>query len=166
MRTPHTRKTERGQHAHLVALQQAVDRLRDVTGLDGRVVAIEPKKHTGAAPDAVLEIETGGRKHRYAVEVKGPVDRRAALGLFKEQFGKFEDPALLFAPYITAEMADHCRELDLAFLALACNVYLRALGFYLFIKGEKPKGEAPATIGRRGGGTATALRVVFVLLNK
>jgi hypothetical protein len=72
---------------------------------------------------------------------------------------------VLVTPYLTAALARHCREpLDLQFIDTAGNAYLRAPGLYVFVQGERPdKPLAGAGMPARGG-TATALRAVFVLL--
>ena len=46
------------------------------------------------------------------------------------------------------------------------NAYPHEPGLLLYITGEKPEDLTTTTMGARGGGTATALRVVFVLLCK
>jgi hypothetical protein len=70
----------------------------------------------------------------------------------------------LFAPYITPTIAKQCRQLDIPFLDTAGNAYLHEPGLLVYITGEKPEDLTTTTMGGRGGGTATALRVVFVLL--
>jgi hypothetical protein len=142
--------------------------LTRTTGLEAKIVATEPKAGHGANlhPDAVIDIQGAGRRHRYLVEAKR-VDRTVTLATVKHQLERYGKPGVLIAPYLTAELANHCRDkLDLQFMDTAGNAYLRGPGLYVFIKGEKPQGVAANGIGARGGGTATALRVVFALLCK
>lgn len=147
-------------------LEDALAALRRATGLKAAVVAREPKTREGARPDAAIEIEGDGRRFRFLVEIKA-VDRAVALATAKHQLEPFGRQGVLVAPYLTAELANHCREkLDLQFIDTVGNAYLRAPGLYVFIRGERPQGPAATAMGTRGGGTATALRVVFALLCK
>jgi hypothetical protein len=147
-------------------LGRALDALERTTGVKGHVVALEPKAGKGRRADALIDIYVEGKKHRYVVEAKTRVDRLAALGHVKAQLDQLGERGLLFAPYITAAIARQCRKLDIAFLDIAGNAYLHEPGLHVYITGEKPEGLATTTMGTRGGGTATALRVVFALLCK
>lgn len=152
-----------GVRALLEQLGHALDTLQRTTGLKARVVAIEPKARNGRHPDALIDIYIDGKKYRYVVEAKAHLDRLAALGHVKAQLDQLGERGLLFAPYITAAMARQCKELNIAFLDMAGNAYIHEPGLLVYITGEKPENlVTPA--GARGGGTATALRVVFVLL--
>ena len=152
---------------HLLGeLGRALDALERTAGVKGRIVALEPKAAKDRGVDALIDIYVEGKKHRYAVEAKTRVDRMAALGHIKDQINQLGERGLLFAPYITTEAAKQCRKLELAFLDIAGNAYLHEPGLHVFITGEKPEGPAMTTMGTRGGGTATALRVVFALLCK
>jgi hypothetical protein len=143
-------------------LEDALAALQRATGLKAAVVASEPAIPRGARPDAAIEIQGNGRRLRFLVGIKA-VDRAIALATVKHQLRPFGRRGVLVAPYVTAELANHCRvKLDLPFLDTAGNAYLRAPGLYVFIRGERPPG--PAATAARGGGTATALRVVFALL--
>ena len=145
-------------------LEDALAALRRVTGLQAAVVAREPRAREGARPDAAIEVLAGEKRYRFLAEIKA-VDRAVALATAKHQLERFGRRGVLVAPYVTAELADHCREkLDLHFIDTVGNAYLRATGLYVFIRGERPPGPAAAAMGVRGGGTATALRVVFALL--
>ncbi len=147
-------------------LGRALDALEQTAGVKGRVVALKPKVRNGHKPDALIDIYVDRKKHRYVVEAKTRVDRLATLGHVKAQLDQLGGRGLLFAPYVTAAMAKQCRQLDIAFLDIAGNAYLHEPGLHVYITGEKPEGLATTTMGTRGGGTATALRVVFALLCK
>jgi len=152
---------------HLLGeLGRALETLERTTGVKGRVVALEPKAVKARRADALIDIYVEGKKHRYVVEAKTHVDRLAALGHVKAQLNQLGERGILFAPYITPALAKKCRQLEMAFLDLAGNAYLHEPGLHVYITGEKPEGPATTTMGARGGGTATALRVVFALLCK
>jgi len=147
-------------------VEEALAALRRATGLKAAVIAREPKTPKGARPDAVIEIQTDGKPRRFLAEVQA-VDRAVGLATAKHRLEPFGRQGVLVAPYLTAELANHCREkLDLQFIDAAGNAYLRAPGLYVFIRGERPQGPAATAMGTRGGGTATALRVVFAVLCK
>lgn len=147
-------------------LGDALDALTRTTGLKTRMLAREPKAAKGKQPDAEIIIKNADRTYRYVVEVK-TVDRTVALAAAKHQLDPFGRKGVLVAPYLTAELANYCREiLDLQFIDTAGNAYLRGPGLYVYIRGERLPMTAPTTRGTGGGGTPTALRVVFALLCK
>ena len=146
-------------------LDGALGAFTRTTGLKAAIVTPEPARPGGARADATIQIETNGKRFRFFAEIKA-VDRIIALATARNQIRKYGHRGVLVAPYLTAELADHCRNnLDLHFIDTAGNAYLRAPGLYVFVRGGRPPTKAMA-MGPRGGGTATALRVVFVLLCK
>jgi hypothetical protein len=145
-------------------LEKALAAFTRATGLPARIMAKQPKATDGRRPDATIEVEGPDKKLEFLAEIKA-VDREIALAAAKQQLDAFGKPGVLVTPYLTAELATRCREkLDLQFMDTAGNAYLRAPGLYVFIRGERPPGGAGPAVGTRGGGTATALRVVFALL--
>jgi len=158
-------QTRQKKGHEMALLERALHALRRTTGLTAMLAAREPKALKGHRPDAVVEIEEGGKRFQFFAEVKA-VDRAVALAAVKNRLELYGRKGVLVAPYLTAELAQHCRDrLDLQFIDTAGNAYLRTPGLYVFVQGERPHGPtAPTTTGARGGGTATALRVAFVLL--
>ncbi len=147
-------------------LEDALAAFTRATGLHAAVLAREPKTPQDHRPDAVIEVGGPGKPLQLFVEIKA-VDRAIALATVKQQLEPFGKQGALVTPYLTAELANHCRaKLDLQFIDTAGNAYLRAPGLYVFIRGERPQGRAGAAVGTRGRGTTTALRVVFALLCK
>jgi hypothetical protein len=146
-------------------LDHAVQALRRTTGLAAALTTRQPKAPKGTRPDAVIEIEEGGRRVQLFAEVKA-VDRAVALAAVKHRLEPYGAKGVLVAPYLTAELAQHCRErLDLQFIDTAGNAYLRTPGLYVFVQGERPQRPTAQTMtGARGRGTATTLRATFVLL--
>lgn len=145
-------------------LEDALAALRRTTGLTAAIVHWQPKTPEGARPDAAIEIEQDGQRVQFFVEIKA-VDRAVALATAKQQLEPFGRHGVLVAPYITAELATHCRnKLDLPFIDTVGNAYLRAPGLYVFVRGERPTHPMATVMGPPRRGTATALRVVFALL--
>ena len=62
----------------------------------------------GRYADAVVEFEEQGRRFTFLVEIKN-VDRATTLGAVKEQIIPYEGKGLLVAPYLTPELANHCK---------------------------------------------------------
>lgn len=143
--------------------EDALAALTRTTGLNAAIVRYEPSRATARRPDAAIQIEADGKRYRFFAETK-TVDRAVALAAAKHQLEPYGNRGVLVAPYLTAELANHCRELELNFIDTAGNAYLRAPGLYVFVRGERPPALRATAMRTRGGGTATALRVVFVLL--
>ena len=160
-----TQRTQRRERENRL-LDDALAALTRTTGLHAAIVTYQPKRATGARPDATIQIEANGKRFRFIAEIK-TVDRAVALAAAKNQLEPYGNRGVLVAPYLTAELANHCRDqLDLHFVDTAGNAYLRAPGLYVFVRGERPPRLPAMAMGTRGGGTATALRVVFALLCK
>ena len=148
----------------LALLQRAFDALRRATGFEGRLVATQVTGEEGQRADAVVEIAAEGQRYQYVAEIKR-VDRFATLGIIKHQLDRYDQPGLLVAPHITPEVAERCRELHIPFIDTAGNAYLHAPGLLVFVKGQRARFEnLPREDMTPRTGTATALRVIFVLL--
>jgi hypothetical protein len=146
-------------------LKRALAGLRRTTGLTAEFEARQPGNLKGPRADVVIELEVGGKRHQLYAEVKA-VDRPVALAAAKHRLEAYGQKGVLVTPYLTTALARHCREsLDLQFIDTAGNAYLRAPGLYIFVQGERPPEPLTGGAGRPArGGTATALRAVFVLL--
>jgi hypothetical protein len=146
-------------------LKRALAGLRRTTGLTAELEARQPGNLKRPRPDAVIEIQAGGKRYQLYAEVKA-LDRPVALAAAKHRLEAYGRKGVLVTPYLTAALARHCREpLDLQFIDTAGNAYLHAPGLYVFVQGERPPELLAGGDGRPArGGTATALRAVFVLL--
>jgi hypothetical protein len=155
-------KIDRRPHRELTILEDALAAFTRTTGLRARL-GEQPRGNKGNhRADAVVEFEAHGRRYPFFAEVKA-VDRATTLATIKERLTQPRHRGLLVAPYLTPELAHRCREIDLPFIDMAGNAYVRMPDLVVFVKGEK-RPEYAITMGTRGGGTATALRVVFALL--
>jgi len=151
------------QHAELI--ETALHGLQRTTGLAAQVIRWEPKtieleRHQ---PDAVIEIDANGRKHKFAVEAKIGV-RAEVLTQTKVLWPREQQPRLLVvAPYITNYLAEKCREIKLPFLDAAGNAYLEDDDLFVFVTGQKKITDlAPVHINRTN--TAAGLRILFAIL--
>jgi hypothetical protein len=114
-------------------LDTAVVALGRTTGINARVHPATIDRNR--ATDAIVEVETDRYKHRFGAEVK-TVDRFATPAMLKAQGQALHDPPLLVAPYITREVAEHCRQLRLPFIDTAGNAYLEAAGLLIYVVGQ------------------------------
>jgi hypothetical protein len=146
-------------------LGNALQALARTTGLKAKALARQPKAGKGLHPDAEIVLENAGRRHRYVVEVKA-IDRAVTLNHANQQLLRYGKQGVLVAPYLTAELANHCREIGLQFIDTAGNAYLHGPGLFVYTRGDRPLGFHRDATAPRGAGTATALRVIFALLCK
>jgi hypothetical protein len=114
-------------------LETAVAALGGATGIEAHIQPPTPGRHR--VTDAMIEIEAGRRKHLFGAEVK-TVDRFATPAIVKAQGKALREPLLLVAPYITREVAEHCRQLRLPFIDTAGNAYLEAPGLLVYVVGR------------------------------
>ena len=146
-------------------LEHVLEALGKETGLTARVLEWEPQLdwHAQVRPDALVEIRTPGHREKYAVEIKN-VDRFEMLAQLRTLWPrKAKLPLLLAAPYITPQLAERCREMELYFADTAGNVYLKAPGLHLYVTGRRrPLDLTPVQAGKIAN--PTGLRVVFSLL--
>ncbi len=154
-----------GNYREINILELAIHALHRTTGLTAELATRVAKAPKGPQPDAVIEINEGGKRFQLFADVK-TIDRAVALAAAKHRIAPYGKKGVLVAPYLTAALARHCRDqLDLQFIDAAGNAYLRAPGLYVFVQGERPQEPAMPGAGiPPRGGTPTALRAAFVLL--
>ena len=146
-------------------LERVLEAMGKETGLTARVLEWEPKFHwnTPVRPDALVEINAPKQAEQFAIEIKN-VDRFETLNQLRALWPRQAKPPLVIAaPYITAQMAERCRDMDLYFADTAGNIYLRAPGLHLYVTGK----HRPANLTNAQAGKLTnpaGLRVVFALL--
>jgi len=146
-------------------LERVLHAIGTETGLTTRVLEWEPRFHwhTPVRPDALVEINAPKQAEQFAVEIKN-VDRFETLHQLRALWPRQAKPPLLIAaPYITPQMAERCRDMDLYFADTAGNLYLKAPGLHLYVTGRRrPPDLITAEIGRITN--PAGLRVVFALL--
>jgi hypothetical protein len=114
-------------------LDTAVIALGRTTGIKARVHLVRVGRHRET--DAIIEVETDRNRHRFGAEIK-TVDRFATPAMLKAQGKTLHDPPILVAPYVTREVAEHCRQLRLPFIDTAGNAYLEAAGLLVYVVGQ------------------------------
>jgi hypothetical protein len=144
-------------------LDAALKAVAKTAGLEGQIERVYAITHDYGT-DAIVNFAFEHKMHRYAVEIRA-VDRIDRLGLIRMEYKGGLEGKLLVAPYITAELAEHCRTQGIQFIDTAGNAYLKAKGMHVFITGHKRNlNDMPAAKDRAT--TTTGMRVVFALLCK
>lgn len=142
----------------------ALDALKKKVGIEGRMVEFEATSSARYQPDAALDLAYEGGSTRYAVECKFMVDRKAHIDKVRRQLEMTGYPGLFVVPYITKELAEHCRVTGLQFIDTSGNAYLHAPGLFILVTGEKNERSTLPPPEPKGLTNAAALRTVFVLL--
>lgn len=148
------------KQAEIEILQNALEILKKTTNL---TVDIQPNTfHAAYGPDAVIRIAFQDMECYFAAEVKNMLTR-ATLGVAVQQLQKFPQKGLLITQYITPQIADLLKGMDVPFIDAAGNAYINEPPLFIFIKGNKLadtyRPEPPTRAFRPAG-----LQVVFALL--
>ncbi|MES2047009.1 MAG: type IV toxin-antitoxin system AbiEi family antitoxin [Pseudomonadota bacterium] len=151
-------------HSHAELINPALSALEKNTGVLGKLLINEEKRHADQGIDAHITLHTAGQRFDYLVECKSLVDRKSTLANIKAQLESISPPGLLITTYVSAEMAEYCRSIALEFIDTAGNAYLNRAGLHVYVKGQT--GSRAQVMGRaeRGSNNTTAMRMIFALL--
>lgn len=150
-------------------LNDALEALHAATGAEGKLCQEPANRGDDLRPDALVEITVDQQRIPFVVEVR-KTDRLEILGHIKAQLDAWirqrfpNHRPLLITPFMTRELAERCRAIDLPFLDTAGNVYLRANGVLLYVTGRPKPRQLERTAYRAD--TAAGLRLVFALLRE
>jgi hypothetical protein len=141
-------------------LQNALKAFTNKTGLPANIP--EKEAHAGQDPDALLRIGFQDMEFYFAVEMV-PTLTRAAIGGALQQLQRFPRRGILVTQYITPQIADLLREMDVFFIDRAGNAYINEPPLFIFSKGNKlpqtyRKAPLPRTFQPAG------LKLLFALL--
>ena len=139
-------------------LVDALDAFKETTGLPADIVDVDVRLPEGYA-DA--EICLDGAPPLLA-EIKRTI-RPATLGVVMAQLQRFGRPGVLVTDYITPQLAEKLKKLDIPFLDVAGNVYLRTPNTFIYVTGRK-KPEELIPQGHNRAFRAAGLKVIFTLL--
>jgi len=147
------------------------DRTEERRILDDALRAFEVVTGTPAIvlPAEIVPQERGvdvavrlGREGTLVAEVKRTLTP-ATLGHALAQLQRFKRPGIIVTPYVTPQMAERMKALDVPFLDTAGNAYVKTPEILIYVTGRRVKGEAqaerPVRVFR-----ATGLKVIFALL--
>lgn len=144
-------------------LNRALQKFRENTGLIAEITEMAARAtNAGHIHDAIIKIKWKDLDYLFAVEVRNIITR-VTLGGAIQQFHLFKEKGMLVARYITPQIADELKEMDIPFMDVAGNAYINEPPLLIFIKGNKPADkyrlEQPARTFRPAG-----LQVIFALL--
>jgi len=141
-------------------LYKAIDMFRKNTGL---AVEIEPYPlHATYKPDAVIRIKWQDLEYFFEAGIKNVITR-ATLGGAVRHLDLFQKKGILIARYITPQIADELKKMDIPFIDAAGNAYINEPPLFIFLKGNKLPQDYPVGPTTRAFRPA-GLQVVFVLL--
>lgn len=139
-------------------LKNAIAAFTDATGLPAEVLAEEINLPAGIA-DAEIRLADAAP---LIVEIKKTL-RPATLVMTLAQLRRFERPGAIVTEYVTPPMAEKLKEMDVPFLDIAGNIYLRTPNTFIYVTGRKKPKELTLQ-GNNRGFRAAGLKVIFTLL--
>lgn len=116
-----------------------------------------------SGPDAYGTLAYGGQRYSVALEVKTqPIDRVATLMAVRQQLQKWQhdDNGILITEYLSPELAQQCRALNLQFIDRAGNCFIKQPNLLLWHYGN-PK---PAQWVSKETSVSSLTKIVFILL--
>ncbi len=143
-------------------LDQAIDAFRGATGFRIVVEALETIHEGFHGPDALVRLTAPGIDRQFGVEIKKRLTP-AALGLAVHQLERFPQQGMVITDYVTPNMAERLRAMNVPFLDAAGNAYINEPPLFVYIRGNKPAGYAERQAPTRAF-HATGLKVLFALL--
>ncbi len=115
-------------------LHKAIEMLGKNTGL---TLEIEPYPlQVTYRPDAVIKIIWQNLKFLFEAEVKNNITR-ATLGGAVQRLNFFKEKGILIARYITPQIADELRKMNIPFMDTAGNAHINEPPLFIFLKGNK-----------------------------
>jgi hypothetical protein len=144
----------------------ALAALQEKAAIVGKLVELEPTSPGKYQADASVDLVVENGTSRYLVECKTLLDRKGQIDQVRRQLDSTGSRGLLIAPYLTRELAEHCRATGLQFIDTCGNAYLHAPGLFVLITGEKGERRNQSFHAPKGLTNAAGLRVVFALLSK
>ena len=137
-------------------LQRALEGLQKTANLNAQV------QYGNYDFDAILRIGLHEMEWNFAVEVKNRVTP-ATLGVIVQRLRKLPQKGLLVTRYVTPQLADRMREMEIQFIDAVGNAYINDPPLFIFIKGnralDKDRKKRPTRAFQ-----PTGLQVVFALL--
>jgi len=115
-------------------LHRALEMFRKNTGL---TLEIEPYPlQVTYRPDAVIKIIWQNLKFLFEAEIKNNITR-ATLGGAVQRLNFFKEKGILITRYITPQIADELRKMNIPFMDAAGNAYINEPPLFIFLKGNK-----------------------------
>ena len=143
---------------HQEILRNAMEAFEMTTGL---VVEFYTLDNDGG-PDAIIDIKLNDRELNFAVEVKETFTR-AMIGPAVQQLRKNKERGIIVTKYVTPQIADKLKEVNIPFIDMSGNTYIKEPNFLIFIKGNRPVEKLNDKVQTRAF-RPTGLQVIYTLL--
>lgn len=147
-------------HTEKEVLQRALESLQKTAKLN---IKIQHKVlHDPCGPDATIRITWQDTEWHFAADIKKTLTR-AMLGGAIQQLREYPEKGILITTYVTTQMADMLKEMDIPFIDTVGNAYIHEPPLFIFLKGNKPVDkyrEKPITRAFQ----PTGLQLIFALL--
>lgn len=135
-----------------------MDAFRELTGLPAKINAEEVPLPAGYA-DAEICL---GDSEPLIAEIKKTL-RPATLGAALANLKRFNRPGILITEYMTPQLGEKLKEMEIPFLDVAGNAFLRTPTTLIYVTGRKRPKELTAP-GQNRAFRAAGLKVIFTLL--
>jgi len=144
-------------------MQKAIEMLRKNTKLNVKFQAYH-NYHEHYDKDGFIQIAIQNREIIFTVNVKKTLTR-PMIGIVIQQLYQAQpgERFLLVTKYVTPQIADQLKEMDVPFIDTVGNAYINEPPLFIFVKGNRPGETLQETPVYRLFRTA-GLRVIFALL--
>jgi hypothetical protein len=158
---------EQHREAERRLVDEALSALHETTGLEARLTRMHPDLPDGRKyrPDAQIDLVAADSTHTYFVEFKSFVDRRAQVEQVKQRLHNLGSAGMMITPYVSRDIAEYCKEIDLQFVDTHGNSYLRGPGVFVYVAGAKNEAGRLPVRAKSPSTNPAGLRVAFVLLS-
>jgi len=144
-------------------LERALEAFNKLTGLnfmvEEREVDIE-----GREADAIISLAVDGKVFRYVAEIEKFLTPVKINLIFLKKLAQLHPKRIIVTDYINPNLAEQLRKLDIPFIDITGNAYIKEPPVYIFIKGNKQQIEVLAKKQKIRAFQPTGLKVVFAFL--
>ena len=118
-------------------LREAIEAFEKTTGLAVNLYPVmEPTALVRETPDAEIDIKLNDVVLHFYVEIKANLTQ-ATIGHIKQLLKRKDGKNIIITKYVTPQIADKLKELNIPFIDAAGNTYIREPNLFMFIKGNR-----------------------------
>jgi hypothetical protein len=143
-------------------LDGAIRTLADL-GVRATVLARETRVDRTHTADGTVRLGYGDTDEVRPIEIKRYITP-AALGAIQAQLTHLGEKTLLVTDYVTPPVADRLRRLEIQFVDVAGNAYIKTANTLIWVRGQQPRTTVPPGQPTGRAFEPTGLRVLFALL--
>jgi hypothetical protein len=143
-------------------LREALEAFEKTTGLAVELYPVlEATVLDKETPDAAIDIKLNDMDLHFNVEIKANLTQ-AGIGPIKQMLKRKDGNNILITKYVTPQIADKLKDLNIPFIDAVGNMYIREPNLFLFIKGNKTV--MPREKIKTRAFQPTGLQVIYTLL--